>query len=82
MNVRIGNTPDSWGISFPSDAKQPPWNRFLDEVVQAGYEGIELGPYGYLPKDLNVPARGTRQARLGSVFHSRNGPSRRPIGVA
>ena len=52
MNTRIGIGPDSWGVWFQSDPKQTPWNRFLDEVVQAGYEWIELGPYGYLPTDL------------------------------
>jgi inosose dehydratase len=29
------------------------WTRFLDEVAVAGYEYIELGPYGYLPTDEN-----------------------------
>jgi inosose dehydratase len=52
MNVRIGSAPDSWGVWLPSDPKQIPWDRFLDEVVEAGYEWIELGPYGYLPTDL------------------------------
>ncbi len=51
MNVTIGSAPDSWGVWFPSDPKQIPWARFLDEVVEAGYEWIELGPYGYLPAD-------------------------------
>ena len=37
---------------FPNDPKQPPWRQFLDEVSEAGYEWIELGPYGYLPTDL------------------------------
>lgn len=54
MNVTIGSAPDSWGVWFSSDARQTPWNRFLDEVVEAGYEWIELGPYGYLPTDLGV----------------------------
>jgi inosose dehydratase len=57
MNVRIGTAPDSWGVWFPSDPKQPPWNRFLDEVVEAGYEWIELGPPGYLPTDLALLQR-------------------------
>jgi len=52
MRVKIGSAPDSWGVWFPNDAKQIPWSRFLDEVVQAGYDSIELGPYGYLPTDL------------------------------
>ena len=51
MNVKIGSAPVSWGVLLPSDPKQTPWNRFLDEVAAAGYEWIELGPYGYLPTD-------------------------------
>jgi inosose dehydratase len=51
MKVIVGTAPDNWGVWFPSDAKQTPWNRFMDEVQQAGYEWIELGPYGYLPTD-------------------------------
>lgn len=49
--LRVGSAPDSWGVWFPQDDKQPPWQRFLDEVAEAGYEWIELGPYGYLPTD-------------------------------
>jgi inosose dehydratase len=54
MNVSIGSAPDSWGVWFPNDSKQIPWARFMDEVAQAGYEWIELGPYGYLPTDLKT----------------------------
>jgi inosose dehydratase len=54
MDVKIGSAPDSWGVWFPDDPRQIPWLRFLDEVVEAGYEWIELGPYGYLPTDLKT----------------------------
>jgi inosose dehydratase len=54
MNIKIGSAPDSWGVWFPSNPKQTPWNRFLDEIVEAGYEWTELGPYGYLPTDLPI----------------------------
>lgn len=54
MNVTIGSAPDNWGVWFPSDPKQTPWQRFLDEIVEAGYEWTELGPYGYLPTDPSV----------------------------
>jgi inosose dehydratase len=47
----LGSAPDSWGVWFASDPQQPPWERFLDELVAAGYEWFELGPYGYLPTD-------------------------------
>jgi len=54
MRLTIGSAPDSWGIWFPSDPRQTPWQRFLDEIKEAGYEHTELGPYGYLPTDLAV----------------------------
>ena len=53
MDVNIGSAPDSWGVWFPSDPKQTPWQRFLDEIAEAGYEWSELGPYGYMPTDLS-----------------------------
>jgi inosose dehydratase len=38
-------------VWFPSDPQQVPADTFLREVAEAGYTGIELGPYGYLPTD-------------------------------
>jgi inosose dehydratase len=49
--ITIGTAPDSWGVWFPSDPEQVPPGVFLREVAEAGYEWIELGPYGYLPSD-------------------------------
>jgi inosose dehydratase len=49
----LGSCPDSWGVWFADDPKQTPWNRFLDELAEVGYEWLELGPYGYLPTDPN-----------------------------
>lgn len=54
MQVHVGSAPDSWGVWFPQDEKQTPWNRCLDEIAEAGYEWTELGPYGYLPCDLET----------------------------
>lgn len=70
--LRIGTAPDSWGVWFPNDPKQVPWDRFLDEVVKAGYTWIELGPYGYLPTDPHQleDELGKRNLKLsaGTVF--------------
>ena len=52
--MRIGAAPASWGVWFADDPKQPPWQRYLDEVVEAGYRWIELGPYGYLPTEVSI----------------------------
>ncbi|WP_185202883.1 sugar phosphate isomerase/epimerase family protein, partial [Streptomyces alkaliterrae] len=72
--IRIGSAPDSWGVWFPDDPQQVPWQRFLDEVAHAGYEWIELGPYGYLPTDPvrlddEVGRRGLKVS-AGTVFTS------------
>ncbi len=70
--IIIGTAPDSWGVWFPDDPQQTPWQRFLDEVVEAGYSCIELGPYGYLPTDPIRLADELRQRDLtisaGTVF--------------
>jgi inosose dehydratase len=53
--LHLGTAPDSWGVWNPSgDPRQVPWQRYLDEVVQAGYRYSELGPFGYLPADPDV----------------------------
>jgi inosose dehydratase len=64
-------------VWYPDDPRQVPWNRFLDEAVAAGYEWIELGPYGYLPTDParlrdEVDRRGLRvcgQAEFAALHH-------------
>lgn len=70
--IRVGSAPDSWGVWFPDDPRQVPWRRFLDEVARAGYEWIELGPYGYLPSDPVRLAEETGRRGLkvsaGTVF--------------
>lgn len=49
VGIKVGSAPDSWGVWFADDPRQTPWDRFLDEIAEAGYEWLELGPYGYLP---------------------------------
>lgn len=74
MKVTIGTAPDSWGVWFPSDPRQIPWQRYLDEAVAAGYEWTELGPYGYLPTDLptlraELEKRGLKVAATAVMGH-------------
>ena len=74
MHINVGSAPDSWGVWFPADPQQIPWTRFLDEVAEAGYEWIELGPYGYLPTDLpqlqaELDQRGLRVSGTFAIAH-------------
>ena len=70
MKIDIGSAPDSWGVWFGSDPKQTPWPRFLDEVAEAGYEWIELGPVGYLPTDPKqlMPELDRRGLKVTAAF--------------
>jgi inosose dehydratase len=63
--ITIGTAPDSWGVWFPSDPEQVPPDVFLHEVAEAGYEWIELGPYGYLPSDAAKLAEQLDEYGLG-----------------
>ncbi|MEX2401959.1 MAG: TIM barrel protein [Rhodothermales bacterium] len=51
--LHIGNAPCSWGsLEFEGmDGDQVPYDRMLDELVETGYTGTELGDWGYMPTD-------------------------------
>ncbi|MCP3969000.1 MAG: TIM barrel protein [Rhodobacteraceae bacterium] len=51
MSIDIGNAPCSWGVEFADDPRNPPWRQVLAECKRAGFNGIELGPVGYMPED-------------------------------
>jgi inosose dehydratase len=52
MPIRIATAPVSWGVlEVEGWARQQTYGEVLDEMVQAGYAGTELGPYGFLPTD-------------------------------
>jgi inosose dehydratase len=59
----------SWAV-YEADRPNPPFATVLDQIAAAGYEGTELGPYGYLPTDPAVLARelSARGLTLGSSF--------------
>ena len=69
--IKIGTAPVSWGIMEAEG-----WNghqsyaRVLDEMAEAGYDGTELGPYGYLPTEPErlIAELSSRGLRLVSAF--------------
>ena len=79
MSIRIGNAPCSWGVEFGNDPRNPPWQRVLDECRAAGYNGIELGPIGFMPEDPAVlgDALQSRELELigGVVFRPFHDPA-------
>jgi len=51
--LRVGNAPCSWGtLEFEATKSEPiGFGPMLDELVEAGYTGTELGDWGYMPTD-------------------------------
>jgi inosose dehydratase len=83
MNVTVGVAPDSWGIWFPEDPRQTPWQSCMDEMKEAGYDVIELGPYGYMPRQLTtlrseLDKRGVRKVTASAVQGALENPDAWP----
>jgi inosose dehydratase len=52
MPIQVATAPVSWGVmEVEGFSRQKSYGEVLDEMVQAGYTGTELGPYGFLPTD-------------------------------
>jgi len=76
--LRVANGPVSWGVDFADQIGIPPWATVFDEIAEAGYRWVELGPLGYLPEDINVVAaelaRRNLQVTGSFIFESLHSP--------
>jgi inosose dehydratase len=52
VGITVATAPCCWGVDDVTRPDLPDWERVLDEAAAAGYGGLELGPYGYMPLDL------------------------------
>lgn len=71
MSIKIAAAPVSWGIvEFAGRSAERSWQHVLDEMVEAGYAGTELGPYGFLPTEPTAlrAAVVSRNLQLLSAF--------------
>lgn len=67
MFWKIAGAPGAWGVEDPKNPNNPPYERVLSDASLAGYRGIELGPYGYLPQDINVLRKELEKYKLTIV---------------
>lgn len=50
--IKIANAPCSWGVlEFDLNGKLPDYIQVLDEIKETGYEGTELGDWGFMPNN-------------------------------
>jgi inosose dehydratase len=73
----FASAPDSWGVlDYPGPSWNQSYEKMLDEMVEAGYTGTELGPYGYFPTDpeaLRAQLEKRKLKLLGSFVPVRMG---------
>ncbi len=50
--IKIANAPCSWGVlEFELEGKAPGYVQVLNEMTETGYDGTELGDWGFMPTD-------------------------------
>ena len=49
--IRVANAPCSWGVIENVDGDTGGYRQVLDEMVETGYAGTELGDWGFMPTD-------------------------------
>ena len=54
MAIHITGAPCCWGVDDVKNPYLPKWQTVLEEAGKAGFRAIELGPYGYLPLDIDL----------------------------
>jgi len=53
MKVTLATAPCSWGVWYPDGTPSGThYTTFLDQATAAGYDALELGPFGYLPNKI------------------------------
>ena len=67
--IKIANAPCSWGVlEFDLDGKAAGFEQVLDEIRETGYEGSELGDWGFMP---TVPSELKKELDNRSLVNGR-----------
>ena len=81
MSITITTAPCCWGVDDVRNPNLPPWQRVFDEAAAAGYGGLELGPYGYVPLDPGEVSEALGRRGLfivaGTIFDDLVSPANR-----
>ena len=63
--VKVANAPCSWGaLEFELEGKLIGYEQVLDEIQETGYQGTELGDWGFMPTDPAVLHKEINQRSL------------------
>lgn len=65
--ITLACAPCCWGVDDVRNPHLPGWEKVLDEAAAAGFGGLELGPYGYMPLDSGRLGQALQTRGLGIV---------------
>lgn len=66
--MKVANAPVSWGVmEFELEGERYGYGQVLDEIRATGYEGTELGDWGFMPTDPEELRREVAQRELALV---------------
>ena len=66
--IAVANAPCSWGVlEFESKAASPGYEQVLDEIAASGYDGTELGDWGFMPTEPAILRERLDRRRLAMV---------------
>jgi inosose dehydratase len=66
--IRVANAPCSWGVlEFEGEVRPASFAVVLDEIRDSGYEGTELGDWGFMPTDPRALGSELAARRLAMV---------------
>ncbi len=81
QTITITCAPCCWGVDDVSNPHLPAWQTVLEQAASAGFGGLELGPYGYIPLDTAVVTAALQQHQLsivaGTIFDDLVSPANR-----
>jgi inosose dehydratase len=69
--IKVANAPCSWGVlEFDLEGEAADYAQVLDEMRETGYDGTELGDWGFMPTDPEALATelGRRQLTMLGAF--------------
>lgn len=79
--ITITCAPCCWGVDDVKNPHLPAWETVLDQAAAAGFGGLELGPYGYMPLDVAVMSQALDARGLsivaGTIFDDLVSPANR-----
>ncbi|MDB6182266.1 TIM barrel protein [Paracoccus fistulariae] len=80
-DITLTCAPCCWGVDDVTNPHLPAWETVLDQAAAAGFGGLELGPYGYMPLDVTVLTEALDRRGLsivaGTIFDDLVSPANR-----